>query len=325
MIIFIYGPDTFRSREKLREVITQFQKKRDTSGMNVVKLSGQKLDFDRLRQESMTQGFLSPKKMIIIEEFFSHNSDESLFTQTQNFVKKFIKEDENNVLVFWEGDVKEKKKTKADKAAGKLFNYLKKQEYVFKFEELSRIQIQQWIKSRLKDKGGVMSQSTISQLAALVGNNLWQLANDIDKLVALRGDTEISNEDVRNHVQGIFEENIFALTDAIALQNKSKALILLKREIQNGTNVLYLLTMVTRQFRILIQLQSLLANNIISPDAIAKQLKLHPFVIKKSIPAAKRYSFVELKSIYSRLMSIDQHLKLGYPNPELLMNMLLIS
>lgn len=324
MIIFIHGPDTFRSREKLSQIIEQFQKKRDSSGMNVVRLRDTALSLDRLRQEAMTQGFLSPKKMIVLEKFLEQNNQE-LFDGIFDFLKTFTKNEQDNVLVFWEGTYTSKKKSNADKAAAKLFALLKKQDFIFDFPELSNSQLNSWVSQTVTQRGGKIEPQAAKELAALVGNNLWQLTNDINKLIAYKQTQEITTQDVEQQVRGSFEANIFALSDAIAAQDKTRALNLLNQEIQAGSNEMYLLSMITRQFRILVQLQAQIANNITSADKIAKALKLHPFVVKKSLPAAKKYTLAALQKIYDHLVIVDQKLKFSHPNPKLLLDLLIIN
>ena len=42
MIIFLYGADTFRSREKLKSLKDRFIREVDRSGLNLIELDGEK-------------------------------------------------------------------------------------------------------------------------------------------------------------------------------------------------------------------------------------------------------------------------------------------
>jgi len=68
--------------------------------------------------------------------------------------------------------------------------------------------------------------------------------------------------------------------------------------------------MIVRQFRILISLQDLAKRNLPQSE-IAKQLKLHPFVVQNSIPQARNFSADELKRAYAQLLEIDTGVKTG--------------
>lgn len=321
MILFVYGPDTFRSKEKLKEIIAQFREKRDNVGMNVVKLPGEKLEFSKLRQESMTQGFLAEKKMIVIEQLLEHGSQD-VHEEVHAFLKDHDSED--NVLVFFEtGFVP--KKTKKDAATKKLFDLLKKQKFSFPFPELSPHEITGWVKTRVAALGSTIEPAALKEIGTRVGANLWRMAQELHKLSALKHNEAITHEDVATHVDGILEERIFALTDAIAQQNTAQSLLLLSQEKERGAHEMYLLTMIVRQFRIILQIADALSEGITSPAKIAKQLGLHPFVVKKTLPLVQKYNAKQLKEIYARLLNIDRALKSSHPNPHMLLDLLILE
>ena len=45
--------------------------------------------------------------------------------------------------------------------------------------------------------------------------------------------------------------------------------------------------------------------------AIAKETKLHPFVVKKGLAQGRNFSFEGLKNIYQKLADLDQQVKTG--------------
>ena len=61
MVIYIYGEDTFRSRNYLKQQVERFKKERDPQGMNVVVLDGQK-DGERIWGEILATPFLAEKE-----------------------------------------------------------------------------------------------------------------------------------------------------------------------------------------------------------------------------------------------------------------------
>lgn len=321
MILFVYGPDTFRVQEKTKELIDQFRAKRDTVGMNVVKLAGETLSFDRLRQEVMTQGFLSEKKMIVIDRLLSRGNAD-VHQEVLEFIKQFTKsKDEQNVILFIEEHVGGKLKD----VTKKLFTALKKQEYVFEFTELNPNQLEEWTRGYVKRFGATFDRMAPRELVARVGADLWKLSQEIHKLASFKRDVPITQSDVTAQVDGGFEENIFALTDAIASQNKSRALQLLSQELDNGANELYLLSMISRQFRILLQLRSNIDTGNTVAKKLASELGLHPYVVQKSLPLAKRYTLDQLKRIYTQILELDEAFKTSHPNPELLLDLLIVE
>ena len=71
MIIYIYGEDTFRSRNYLTQQIERFKKERDPQNLNVVFLDGQKVESSRLWNEIMAMPFLAEKRLVVIHNILS--------------------------------------------------------------------------------------------------------------------------------------------------------------------------------------------------------------------------------------------------------------
>ena len=68
--MFLYGLDTFRSKEKLNKLKTRFIDKVDKSGLNLVDIDGDKTTIDDFNKAISTQSFLSSKRMIIVRNIF---------------------------------------------------------------------------------------------------------------------------------------------------------------------------------------------------------------------------------------------------------------
>jgi len=120
----------------------------------------------------------------------------------------------------------------------------------------------------------------------------------------------IEERDVFEMVRGKLDTNIFSLTDAIGAGNKGQALKLLEEQIESGAAETYLLSMILRQFKIILRIRAALdlgGNG----KSIASSLKLHPFIVQKGISQARFFSLDSLKKIISRLVRMDYELKTG--------------
>ena len=114
MIIFLHGPDSFRSRQKLNAMIDQFKKTRDPRGDNVVRLEGEKLTLDELNSKLASQSLLAEKRMIIVSDLFSHK-EKNIFKSLLEYLKKLEKEKNENVVIFYEACELDSKKFGAKK------------------------------------------------------------------------------------------------------------------------------------------------------------------------------------------------------------------
>ena len=120
------------------------------------------------------------------------------------------------------------------------------------------------------------------------------------------------------------EQLLFKLVDALGNKNKKLALKLISDQLNLQANELYLLSMLIRQFKILLQIKDLQQTNPqINQSQLASTLKLHPFVTSKGINQAKNFSLEKLKEIYQLLVETDIKIKTSASKPKLLFDLLI--
>ena len=227
MIIYIYGEDTFRSRQYLKDQVAKFKAARDPQGYNVVILDCAKVEAGKVLSEISASPFLAPKRMIVLENILS-NSDKGLLSELVERVGgchpersdgsptvgqqigdssaslRFARNDrtksvtvakgfpESNIVVFYQSDALSKVKE-----AKELDAILKKEKYAKEFEAMSGASLIAWINSEIKNRGGKISASAAQYLAANVGGDMWHLNTLIDQLVAYKsGRTDPSTRGV---------------------------------------------------------------------------------------------------------------------------------
>lgn len=151
---------------------------------------------------------------------------------------------------------------------------------------------------------------------------MWILSSEIDKLIALKRGSEITVEDVKNSNLSKIDDNIFNLTDAVGNKDIKQALKLLHDNMEEGANEIYLLTMIVRQFRILLQIKKASEGN---KRVIAKELGLHPFVVQKAMGQVGKYTLERLKEIYKKLLETDIALKTGGGESRVLLEQMVVE
>lgn len=80
--------------------------------------------------------------------------------------------------------------------------------------------------------------------------------------------------------------------------------------------------MIIRQFRILLQVRQALDNGHGSRKII-NELKLHPFVVQKSLNQVRKFSLAPLKSIFQNLVQIDKEIKSGQTGAKAALSLLI--
>ncbi len=321
MIILLHGPDTYRARQRVHFYRDGFKKKYDPQGLNVAFLNGEKLTTEDFRKNVGQIGFLADKRFIVVENLISKNSNKKIQEEVIDYLDTDWSDD--NVLVFLEEDADSGgTKGKGGGISRKpLFKRLSK-EKVESFTLLTGEQLSRWIRAEVKRIGGLIEDPAVLGLASFVGSDLWSMSSEIEKLVGYRGSTMIRAKDVREFVRAKFDDNIFHLTDALAAKDAKRSFSLLSDQIASGSHELYILTMLIRQFRILLQVRELIDKE---PNhyAVASRLKLHPFVAQKAIRDAKKFTLNELRDIFKNLLDIDVKIKTTQDSPRLLFDLLI--
>lgn len=319
MIIFLYGEDAYSSRQKLKEIKDKFLREVDPSGNSLVIIEGENASVEKINELVSASSLFARKRMVVIEKLLAGKNktvaDQLLLYLKNNFETAGRSKNDasaNNILVFWEGATDDKA------VKNKLFDFLSKQKFVYNFKKLSNTETMNWVRKETELRGAKIKPQAVSVLTSFFSGNLTQLSNEIDKLINYKvgknkksgSEVIIDEDDIAVLVRGSIDENIFALTDAISNKNKATALSLFEKEIEAGVTEINLLRMIIRQFRILLLVRQCLDKSYTSRK-ITSQLKLHPFVIQKSLTQVRNFSLLTLKNILNRLIEIDKGIKTG--------------
>ncbi len=170
-----------------------------------------------------------------------------------------------------------------------------------------------WIAQQFAARGGRADRDACAALLQLVGDDLHQLASEIDKLATWAGDEPIGEHEVATLVPALAETPSFMLTDAWGRRDTGQALdaseIIFERDDKHRRELAPRLAgalgnHVTR----VRQCQKLAAEGVRPRDA-AGRLKMHPFYAEKLFGQAQNFSEDELRDAVLRLAELDLALK----------------
>jgi DNA polymerase III subunit delta len=318
MVIFLYGEDEFRSLRKLSELKGKFlEKNKGGFGLDVFDFSDKSQSADEIIMSSESGGLFSKKKLVIVKSFIISKKEPD---KLADFLKKFIKNNSaDTTLVFWEGSNLDKR--------NKLFKLLSKIEKSQEFKSLEDAKLPSWIKGEVKalslDSVSI-NNSAAQKLVVYVGNNLSLLQKELEKLVAYKVKGEIEEADIELLVKAKIDKEIFETIDALARGDKKLAMKLLNDHLSAGDDPFYLLSMFFYQFRNLVKIKPLAQKNM-NQFEISKRLRLHPFVVCKSIDQVRNFSWEKLKKLYQSLCEIDFESKIGKVDVELALDKFVAS
>ncbi|MCH7712434.1 MAG: DNA polymerase III subunit delta [Chloroflexi bacterium] len=184
-------------------------------------------------------------------------------------------------------------------------------------QDLSR-----WVKDAAQEKNAVISPAAITTIIDLVGNDLWTLDRELEKLSLYAWGRTIEDTDVSALVSQAREANIFNAVDAMIEGRQRDAISLLQQLRDDGRDPLYIISMIQRQVRLLA-----LAKNGMDQKASQKELgeqmgTSSQFVIRKTMQQARRHTWEDITWRYQRLLEADLAIKQGKMEPGMALDLL---
>jgi len=311
MIIFLFGEDDFRIREKLKSIIGHYQKIHK-SGLNLKYFDCDKKSinavFDQFNKETMQNSMFKDKKLIIISNPFSDISFKEKFLNA----KKDLMNSEDIILLYQNGKTNPR---------NSLFSFLKKNAKSQEFNLLGTQKLKVWAKKEFEKYNATISENALGVFIDNIGNDLWRMSQEINKLANYKGNAKIEEKDIYLLVKPKVETDIFKTIDAISGKNKKQALGLLNKHLRKGDSPLYLLSMINFQIKNLLIVKELIQKG--EPfNIVVSKSGLHPFVARKSYFQSQKFTFSELKKIFQNIFKIDLDIKTGKIDPEIALNLL---
>jgi len=191
----------------------------------------------------------------------------------------------------------------------KFFLDLKKTGRLVEYKRLFENQVGAFIRNETAVYGKRLEPAALEMLVHLVGNNLQELATQIEKVTTYVGErSTISVDDIRQVASDTKVDTVFDLANALGGKTLGKALRSLHTILRDGEAPLMLLAMMTRHFRQLRLVRELLEKKMSSQE-ISKAAGIHPYFINGVIEQAKKYRLPEFEMIFERLYATDLALK----------------
>ncbi len=331
MIYIFHGEDDFQRAEAVKKLRAQMGDPQFAE-LNTTTLEGRALSFGELRHHADAIPFLSDKRLVLVEGLLARmdprrkasEEGEDAEEESNPELKQQLLDYLPNIAPTTELVFIENKKLAANNAVLRFAEKDKKNAQVKLFAAPDAKDLPDWVIGHVEKKGGTIDFSAANDLALFVGADLRALDSEIEKLIVYKNGATIRREDVRAMVAPAQEQSIFELVDALGARKTQRALELLHEQLRHNANEFYLLSMITRQYRIMLQVRDLSMRRL-GAEAIQKQLGLHPFVTKKMSEQARNYSVEQLEGVMIKLLDVDVSLKTSRLEPTLALDLLVVD
>lgn len=317
MIYVLFGADDFSLRGKLEDLKSELGDE-ESLALNTTFFEAQQLTLSQLIGAIQAIPFLGSNRLVIVEGLLSRFEQKEGrrdldFGEWQSLDDCASQMPATTVLILIDGKI-----AKNNPLLKKLAPISEVQE----FPQMKGARLEQWIDSCVAKCGGRISPRAVKLLNELAGENLWVLSSEIEKLCLYSRGRRIEEEDARRITTYAREVSVFAMVDAIVEKRAPTAMQLLHQLSTEGMAPAYLLFMLTRQLRLMVQARELDAHGLSAVEK-QKQLGVSPnFPIDKLLRQSARYPMPRLIEIYQKLLDTDIAIKTGKWQDKLALDLL---
>jgi DNA polymerase-3 subunit delta len=344
MITLIHGPAELLRTEALAKIRAGISDDPDLADLNTTRLDGRQTTVPEIRNACDTVPFLAQHRLVVVEGFLVRlaapprsrlpapdqvmpgepaptetSTPEASKDQNKALLAYLDRAPESSELVLVEEQVV---------GSGPILRRLLELQRdgrarIIACEKPKKSDLPAWIRTRAKSHQVRLDVSAVIDLAEFVGDDLRQLDQELIKLADYAGGKEINSAAVHRLVPVTRTASVFELVDALGSGNIPEAGKLMQHVLDvDGEHPLRLLTMIGRQYRLLIQAKALQAAGVKPPD-IAKTLNVADWTAPKLLTQAARHSFARLQRAMERVLAADEAIKTGQMGDREAMDLLL--
>lgn len=295
-LVLLTGEDDYRLRERVRFYKTAFQKKYEDGEIETY---DENSTFSELENAVLTRNLFGGKKLVFCENFWTPE----IFEKAEK--TKFFDQIED-VAGFCTVIIIESKLDKRKKSS----KFLLKTAKIETFALLAENEILHWMVDFSQKKEGRLTHKNSQILLRRCGENLWNLSQEIQKLISATEDGEITEDLILTLTIPHPKIVVWEFLEFLSKKNVQGTIERFRTLMEMGESLHQIFAMIIREVRIHAQLLSGIEQNMSSKE-IATEAGLHPFVVQKTMGLSKNFSMPQIEKMYDQLLSIDQKLKTG--------------
>lgn len=294
-LYLFYGEERALQKEAIRQILSRSIEPAKRA-LNVHSFEGKETAAFSILNAANAPPFSAPKRLILIKE-----SDLLAPAEQERLVDYCRHPLSTTCLIFLA--------PKATSLSSKLSQAISTQGKAVEFSPLSPGEGLNWMIKQAKEWGYRLSPSAAKYLQEAVGNSLSGIRNELEKAVSFVGDRRaIELADVQDLCPPQANVSVFSLVEALGERKLAQALSSLHRLSRQNEPSLVILSLISRQFRQLWQIQGLQEKGC-SKSQIAQEMGIPAFRVEKLLGQARRFSSKDLRKVWVHLLETDIALK----------------
>ena len=261
--------------------------------LNVEKYYCTETDSETIVTSALSIPMLSERKVIVVRDYDKINDSKALRHYYDH-------PSQSTILVLTAGGIDKRKS---------IFSIIAKMGALIKCENLKKAELIEWVKNKISSFGKDISDNAIDMLFDLKGNSLQEVYTELEKLITFVGDKrKIDEKDILSVTGATKEFNVFELINLIGNGDKSKAIIMLNKLLDQNTEPILIVNLLSRHFIILWKIQNLKRINQ-NPNEISSIVQINPYFLKDYLSQAEKFNIVKLEKCIDSLKEADLQLK----------------
>lgn len=312
-VYLFYGEENYLKKHYEDKMISNIIPK-GAEMMNLDIYDGKNISVDKIIDASSTAPFMNEYRLIIAKasELFTFGRK----NDTEKMAMYISDISDTTIIIFSEN--------KVDKR-NKLYKEISKLGYCAEFKTPSEKELSDWIIEIFKKSRKNISLKNALYMLKTIGSDMEIILNETNKLIDYKKNSnEINETDIENICTKSLENKIFDLVDSIGNKKSKKALDIYSNLILYKESPIMILSMIARQFKIILQSKYLLKKGL-SSDEIAKKLEQRSFVIKECLKQSSNFKYNELLNAFNDCLEYDLKIKTGKISDKLGVEMLIIK
>ena len=184
---------------------------------------------------------------------------------------------------------------------------------VFYSQKVKEYQLNEWIQNYIRSVGYTINSKGTMLLNESLGNDLGRIVNEIEKLgIILEKGSQITEEHIEENIGVSKDYNLFELTNAVTANDIHKAYKII-HYFELNPKAVHLTEVVSALFTFFSNVLKLHFLKSVAREAIAKELRVHPFVAGELSKAKAKFSPKKIAYNMGVLQEYDLKSK-GYGN-----------
>lgn len=309
MIYLLYGSNNYLINQKVEEINKNIDK------MSINNYSLEDTLLENIIEDASMNDLFNLNKTIIVNNAYIFNATTNKKQKEQNIDILFnylSNPNPNTTIIFITNNQKLDERKKITKL-------LKDKYKVIEFNKDTNVKDQ--VKLLLKDYN--ITPNLIDLFIDRVGNDLYILENEIEKLKLYKDNNTITIEDITNLTNKNINTDIFNLIEHI-INKDSKNAYIEYQEIVKVEEPIKIIIMLANQFRIIYQAKELYKKGYTEND-ISSYIGIHPYRIKLALSKSRNYDSELILNYLYELANMDLQIKKGLIDPSVALELFIIN